>query len=517
MNILMVAAENGALPGGKVGGMGDVIRDVPRALAEAGHRVTVITPSYGRFHENPRARYRGALAVPFRGGSEDVAVYALPAAGPRRRVLTLLLEHPLFASCGAGRVYCNDPPAEPFATDSSKFALFSAAAASGLQEGFLGDQDIIHLHDWHAATVAVLARLHPRYGALRQYRLVFTIHNLALQGIRPTADHSASLTAWFPDLVPTPALLDTRYPDCYNPMRAAIMLCDRIHAVSPTYAEEICDPVSTHGEGLHAELAAARRDGRLQGILNGCEYPRRLPRPLPRNDFLDLASEELTRWIGAQRDVRSTHLLARERIDRERRGETRPPTRLLTFVGRLTDQKFGLLSRRLADGETALHHVLESLKGDEQLLVLGSGDEALEQLLTVEQARDERLLFLCGFSERLSEQLYAAGDLFLMPSRFEPCGIAQMLAMRAGQPCLVNRTGGLADTVIDGTDGFVFAGDTEDARIDAMLTRLRFVLERLRKDPQELAPVRTAARAARFPWNAVAEAYTKRLYRPTGA
>jgi starch synthase len=513
MNILMVAAENGALPGGKVGGMGDVLRDVPRALAALGHRVTVLTPAYGAFHEAPKVRSRGTLTVDFRRGREEVALHTLPAAGPQRRVQTFLVEHPLFATCGRGRIYCDDPPDEPFASDSAKFALFSAAAATGLRDGWFGEQHVVHLHDWHTATVAVLARLHPAFAALRRCHLVFSIHNLAMQGIRPLHGHPASLLAWFPELPVAPALIDPRHGDCYNPMRAAVALCDRIHAVSPTYAEEICDPASTFGEGLHVDLSAARSEHRLHGILNGCEYPAKMPRALSRTNFLQLARSQLTRWIGSERHVRSAHVLALDGIDRELHGGRARSCRLLTFVGRLTEQKFGLLARRLGDGRPAIAYVLDALADDEQLVVLGSGDPALEQLLTTFQAsHPSRLLFLCGYSEALSDQLYASGDLFLMPSRFEPCGIAQMLAMRAGQPCLVNRTGGLADTVRDEEDGFVFDGDTDSSRTNALLERLAAALDCLRNDPGRYGSIRDKARRARFPWKGSARAYVDRLY-----
>ena len=220
MNILMVSAENGALPGGKVGGMGDVLRDAPRALAALGHRVTVLTPAYGAFHESPKARSRGSMTVDFRGSREEVALYTLPPAGPQRGVRTLLVDHPLFSACGRGRIYCSDPPGEPFAADSAKFALFCAAAATGLRDGWFGEQHVVHLHDWHAATVAVLARLHPAFATLRHVHLVFTIHNLALQGIRPLHGHEASLFAWYPELPLAPALIDPRYP-CARPSRSA--------------------------------------------------------------------------------------------------------------------------------------------------------------------------------------------------------------------------------------------------------------------------------------------------------
>jgi starch synthase len=344
----MVAAENGAIPGAKVGGMGDVLRDVPRALAALGHQVTVLCPAYGQFHRDTRARPRGCVAAPFRGRRETVDLYALPASGPGRRVRQHLLEHPLFSACGRGQVYCNDPANEPFATDASKFALFCAAAAEGILEGVFGEVDAVHLHDWHAATVATLLRLHPAYATLSHLRLVFSVHNLALQGLRPAAGHPSSFAAWFPDLDVDARTLDRRYRDCYNPLRAAISLVDRVHVVSPTYAREVCDPHCVQGEGLAIDLAGARDDGRLHGILNGCEYSGN-PARTTREELQALAARELRRWVGRTRELRSTHFLALQQLDALRDREAHRGL-LLTAVSRLTDQKFGLLGDRLEDG-----------------------------------------------------------------------------------------------------------------------------------------------------------------------
>jgi len=505
----MVAAENGAIAGAKVGGMGDVLRDVPRALAALGHQVTVLCPAYGEFHRDARARPRGSVAARFRGGRESVDLYALPPSGPGRRVRQYLLEHPLFSSCGRGQVYCNDPPGEPFATDANKFALFSAATADGLLDGLFGEVDAVHLHDWHAASVAVLLRRHPAYAALNHLRLVFSVHNLAMQGLRPAAMHASSLAAWFPDLDADDCLIDRRYRDCYNPMRAAINLADRVHVVSPTYAREVCDPHCVQGEGLQEDLAAARDDGRLHGILNGCDYASKRRRAAPA-DLYSLAGRELRRWIGMAPQLRATHFLARETLRALTGGG--PGGLLLTAVGRLTDQKLGLFADRLEDGRQVLHHVLERLEPSDTLLVLGTGDAQLEALLTRVQGEDPRLLFLCGFSEPLSDAIYAAGDLFLMPSRFEPCGISQMMAMRAGQPCLVSRTGGLADTVSDGGNGFSFAMHGAPGPARAFLDRLEDALAILRAGGGDRDALCAAASAARFPWSSAAGAYVESLY-----
>ncbi|MFT7286107.1 MAG: starch synthase [Halieaceae bacterium] len=507
----MLAAENGALPGGKVGGMGDVLRDVPRALAALGHEVTVLNPAYGVFSHLPGSQLCGELSTEFRGRADTLSLHELPAASGGR-LRQYVLEHPRFAAGGAGKIYCDDPPDQPFATDASKFALFCAAAADALLSGALEPQDVVHLHDWHSAYFALLLRRHPRYSALAEQHLVFTIHNLAMQGIRPLAGDDSSLGAWFPGLEAGPEGLDPRYPDCFNPVRSAINLCNQIHAVSPTYAVEICDPSGSAGEGLQADLAKASDEGRVHGILNGCEYPKTLLAPLAWEPFLALARDELMRWIGASATVAGAHMLGLRRVEGWIASDRARPQHLLTVVSRLTDQKAGLFAEYLDDGRPALYHLLDSLAEDEVLIVLGSGQAEIEMLFSEAQAAHRQLLYLQGYSDTLSNQLYTGGDLFLMPSRFEPCGIAQMLAMRAGQPCLVNRTGGLADTVVDKENGFVFSAGDDPGRARAMLTRLQQAMTQLRRHRRKRAAMQSAASAARFPWAASAQAYIKVLY-----
>ncbi|HEY7776759.1 MAG TPA: glycogen/starch synthase, partial [Kineobactrum sp.] len=253
MKILMVAAENGALPGGKVGGMGDVIRDVPSALAALGHELTVLTPGYQHFSRRPGAVQTATIEVPFGAAAESVEVWALPPDPLHPGVSYRVLEHPLLAPCGAGKVYCDDPPGQPFAMDASKFALFCAAVARALVQGHLEPPDVVHLHDWHTAMVALLIRFDPSFARLQPLHLVYTIHNLALQGIRPVRSDDSALTSWFPQLGWDHELVgDPRYPDCFNPMRAGINLCHKVHTVSPTYAAEI--QTDAAGEGLASDL-----------------------------------------------------------------------------------------------------------------------------------------------------------------------------------------------------------------------------------------------------------------------
>ena len=510
MKICMIAAENGAIPGAKVGGLGDVIRDIPRALAALGHEVEVIMPAYGRFAAESGAAPEASIRADFCGQSCELAVARLEYGGLR----CWLLDHPLFAQ--AGRIYCNDPPGRPFATDASKFALFCAGAGALLCSGRLGEPDVIHLHDWHTALVALLARCDPAFHPIADTRLVFSIHNLAMQGIRPFADDESSLETWFPELeYDREAIIDPRYGDCFNPLRCAINLCDRVHTVSPTYAREIrrasrFEAGFHGGEGLEGDLGRAHRQRRLSGILNGCDYSADAPTPPTVEQFIDEANGQLLAWMAADAQVDNSHLTALETLLRWRR---QPPRHWLTAISRLTPQKVALFQVQMENGASCLENLLSELPPDHALVLLGSGDAEIEDFLTEAAAAHENFLFLKGYSESLSESMYGLGELFLMPSSFEPCGIGQMLAMRAGQPCLAHRVGGLKDTIANNIDGFSFTGRDPAHQAAAFLRKLRQALKLKHRTPRQWQAIRKAAATRRFDWEDSAREYCELLYR----
>ncbi|MDX1606682.1 MAG: glycogen/starch synthase [Candidatus Competibacterales bacterium] len=522
MNILMIAAENDALPGGKVGGIGDVIRDVPPALGARGHQVTVLTPAYGAFAELPGARRRAALEVGFGGGSRHVDLYEVPGREPQPNVRHWVLEHPQFAVCGDGRIYCDDPPSQPFARDATKFALFCAAAAELLLHDPASQPDVLHLHDWHAALLLLLRRYHPACRSLQRLRCAFSIHNLALQGVRPLSGHDSSLTSWFPGLhAEHGVVVDPRWPDCINPMAVGIRLADAVHAVSPSYAEEIRRPSAVErygfygGEGLEGDLAHAHNENRLFGILNGCAYPDALPPAPDWDELMVLLRRQVLVWAGAAPPLHSAHFVARERLAE---WNDQRPDFVLTSIGRLTEQKYRLLRQRNGQGRPVLDELLNALATTNGVYVLlGSGDPEYEQFFTAAAGRYRNFLFLRGYSDALSQALYATGDLFLMPSSFEPCGIGQMLAMRAGQPCLVHHVGGLRDTVEPGTNGFAFTGDDPIEQADNLIAALQAALELQRQRPQRWQSLRQAAAAARFRWDDSVTLYIEQLYQGSSA
>lgn len=522
MEVLFVAVENGGIEGGKVGGIGDVIRDLPPALAALGCRVTVVIPSHGYLHLGLDSTKIGACRFLFRGELQTADIFEVFSPNASPGVTQLVIHHPALsavdASSGAYHIYTHDPPDRPFFTDGSRFAFFSAAVVAAVSRKVIGTFDIIHLHDWHAGLVALLGRFHPDFSAIQNCRSVFSIHNLAFQGVRPLRGSVSSLEAWFPGLrYDWATVADPRWPDCINLMAVGIRLANRVHTVSPAYARDIRQPSRKPqfygGEGLEADLEQVHREGRLIGILNGCCYPRNEPgQRVSFDDLLNLIRREAIRWSGDGDAVPAAQFVAVARtLDKGDRHED--PDVILTSVARVGEQKMLLLRQNGSKGKSALHEILEGIGPRGCYILLGSGDRDYERFFTTASARYENFIFVNGYSENCAKALYAAGDLYLMPSSFEPCGLSQMLAMREGQPCLVHAVGGLKDTVDDGRNGFTFSGDTVEKQAEGFVRATLEAVALKRQNPAAWGKIRKNAAATRFRWEETADRYVQELYR----
>ena len=517
--ILMVAAENDALPNAKVGGIGDVVRDIPLALAEQDCHVQVVLPDYGHFAVMPGAELCGQYQLRFAGTTERVELYRLQSTSHQHQNVTYWgLGHRRFSPCGDGSVYCNDEDNRPFATDASKYAFFCAAVGQVIVNNGFGELDVVHLHDWHAALLLVLREYDPTLASLKNIHTTYTIHNLSLQGVRPFKGDDSSFEAWFPELDYSPHLIcDTRAVHCLNPMRAGINLANKVHAVSPTYATEITRKSDVGqgvygGEGLENDLIMAREQGRLVGILNGCEYPENASyTKVPKTRLAPALENALLGWASKSTQLLSCHWLAEKRLQRWATKKDRGM--LITSVGRITGQKVRLLFSTLADGQTVLQHILDELGDKGMFIFLGSGNEQYQRQLLALAGANANFIYLQGYSTGVSDLLYNSGDLFLMPSSFEPCGISQMLAMRAGQPCLVHSVGGLNDTVEDGVTGYCFNGATIMEQSENLIATFKRALQNYKKHPTKHAALAKKASAQRFLWSAAAQEYLTQLYR----
>jgi len=523
MNILFVAAENGFLEGGKVGGIGDVIRHLPAALAAHNCHVTVVAPSHGFLHRHSGAVKVHAVSFLFRGYPHTAEIYEVRPATKQPAVTHLVIHHPALGAfdsfTGKFNVYTDDPPDRPFFTDAARFALFGSAVCATACSTLLDKIDCIHLHDWHAAFVALLRAFHPDYAELKKIRLIYTIHNLALQGVRPLRGNESALEAWFPELnYDWSQVADPRWPDCFNAMAIGIRLSDAVHTVSPSYAEEIQKPSQKPqfygGEGLESDLIQARRDGRLFGILNGCDYPpERRARRYQFPDMLDLFRSRAIRWTGVWDTVPTSQFMTYARA-LELGQRVSSPSILLTSVSRIVEQKVLLLRESGSDGKSGLQGILQALGKNGCYLLLGNGDREYEKFLIEMSSRFNNFLFINGYSEECADALYAGGDLFLMPSSFEPCGLSQMIAMRHGQPCLVHEVGGLKDTVQDGHNGFAFKGDSLQSQVDGLVQTASQAVALKENNPEKWRKICKKAAATRYPWRDSAAQYLEKLYNP---
>jgi len=503
-SIWLVAAENGALPGGKVGGVGDVVRDLPLALAEISLQVRVVTPSYDMLHKLPGAVLYRTVEINFAGERHTAEVFRVPVAGSP--VDHFVVEHPLLSPNGPGRVYVSDEPGKPFAIDAAKFAFFDAVIAAWVNDSEL-PPDVLHLNDWHTGLIPALREFGDRDAQLKQTRIVFTIHNLAYQGVRPLLGPESSLQSWFPDLLEfDEQLKDPEYDNCVNFMATAIRLSDGINTVSPSYAMEIQQASDgstgfSGGEGLEVELRQAYTNGRLVGILNGCMYP---SPPFPVPDW-----DRLLELIGSRPEIINTSGPLDDWFEAYR-GQR--PQSLLLSIGRVVDQKVPLFLEPVDGYGTALEAILSGVGPEALFIMLGSGEKELEDRFVAIARSNDNFLYLRGYVDALSDPLYSSADLFLMPSSFEPCGISQMLAMRAGQPCVVHAVGGLKDTVHDGATGFVFDGGTVSQQAANFATTVVNAVALKSTDPQAWQQICDHAAAERFSWKIAAETYRDELY-----
>ena len=502
--IWLLAAENGALPGGKVGGVGDVVRDLPLALSATGMQVRVITPSYGMFHKLPGATLYRSVEADFGGEKYSADVYRIPVADSP--VEHFAIEHPLLSPKGPGHIYISDAPGRPFEIDAAKFAFFDAVMAAWVNDSD-SPPDVLHLNDWHMGLIPALREFGSPDAPLKKVRIVFTIHNLAYQGIRPLTGPESSLQLWFPDLLEfEDRLKDPRYEDCVNFMVTAIRLSDGVSTVSPSYAMEVQQPSDTStgfsgGEGLELELREAYADGRLIGILNGCMYPEKTD-PLPGWD-------ELLQLIGNRPEIMNA---SRPAVDWLKSRKGKRPENLLLSIGRVADQKVPLFLEPVGEFDSALELILSGLGPDSLFIMLGSGEKYLEDRFAAIAASCDNFLYLRGYVDSLSGPLYSAADLFLMPSSFEPCGISQMLAMRAGQPCVVHAVGGLKDTVKDGVTGFVFEGSTPAEQAKGFTEAVQRAITIRSTDEKRWQKICNNAKNERFSWDLAAKTYQQGLY-----
>lgn len=441
MNIVIVSSE--VEPFAKTGGLADVCGALPGRIARLGARVAVITP----FYRETRLRVAGpveAAAFTVQAGSAAFDVQMLDGGVHEGAQLFFVRCDELFERDG---IY--EAGGRAFADNHLRFICFSRAVpafcrARGMQP------DILHVHDWQAALVPALVRSQAVCDPLlHRTATVMTIHNMAYQGLfapgvfdltglpRPDFWHPGQLEFW----------------GQVNFLKAGIVNADMVTTVSPTYAREITTP--EFGCGLETVLAA--RAGDLTGILNGADYDTWSPAVDPL-----IASRYSEHDTAGKQDCKRALL---ERFNLDPALMQRP---LIGCISRLVDQKGFDLVAEIFDG------LMESGAG---FVLLGTGEQRYHAFFSRAAARHPgRVGVLLGYDNTAAHQIEAGCDLFLMPSRYEPCGLTQMYSLKYGTVPVVRATGGLADTITDCDrdprrgNGFAFA-DPEPADLKDALAR----------------------------------------------
>lgn len=426
MNILFVASE--LYPYVKTGGLGDVAQALPAALSDSGLDISVLVPGYRPLLEATSRETVARIDCPFLGISATLS----QVRNIRPRLL--ILEYAPYYDRPGGP-YQNNGSDWP--DNAERFALLCHAAVNlcGSTSVLPWQADIVHCNDWQTGLVP--AYLHVR-GDTRT-KSVITIHNLAFQGIFPA---TTLPRLGLPDAVF--AMHGVEFHGSVSFLKAGLFYAERITTVSPSYAAEIQQPEL--GFGLDGLLRT--RAGDITGIVNGIDTVQWDPADDP----------------ALKSPYDADHLEAKQINKAVLQAEVGLPVNaevpLLGMVSRIAEQK----------GSDLVIEILPRLMQlGAQLVVLGSGDHALEQaLLDSAQRAPQQISLRIGYDEGLAHRIEAGSDMFLMPSRFEPCGLNQMYSMRYGTPPIVRATGGLKDTVsdpaatsLDQATGFVF--DKADA------------------------------------------------------
>ncbi len=460
MQIIHVSAE--LAPVAKVGGLADVIHGLSRAIIEKQHQVTVVMPKYDTLNLNwiknleifddQKIRFDKIEChnTLWRGSVDEIPVVFIESHDP-------------YQFFERGKVYgCPD--------DIARFTYFALSALEYLKGQ---NCDVVHLHDWHTACLAgLLKEKCPENDA----KVILTIHNLAYQGLCTAAD--LAKIHWRNELL--------RQGDHYNLLQGGIIFADQVTTVSPTYAQEILTPES--GGALHEILNEYQ--GKISGILNGIDYEFWNPRKDPFLPF----HYSVHKMDGKERNKE----LLKKRLSLA--DEACP---LVCAVTRLVPQKGPELIKAA---------LLKTLEWGGQFVLLGSASDELTHAHFYNLKRklygSKHVHFELTFSEELSHLVFAASDLFLMPSLFEPCGLTQQIAMRYGTLPIARATGGLKDTVIEHHNGFLFSAPTAEG-IHAALDH---ALGTWYHHPQQWRLLVENGMRTDFSWNNPADQYL-RLYR----
>ncbi len=481
MKILLASAE--VTPFSKVGGLADVAGALPKALEQLGVDIRVITPGYGSINwEQYPVEDEGTYQVPVGEKSLQSGIRKTRLPETKNVPVYFVQNEHLFNREG---IYTDPDSGRAYPDNDERFIFFMRAILGWLQDGDWSP-DILHSNDHHTALLpAYLKELYSNHEILGAIRHLFTIHNMGYQGIYP-AD----------------VLKKTGFPEEYfqtkdafhfhgkvNFMKVALYYADKINTVSPTYAEEI---MSSEEFGFGLEEVVRMRKEDVSGILNGVDYSDWSP----ETDDLIPSQYSMNNIPGKRKN--------RDELLRKNRLIAEQSTPIIGMVSRLVDQK----------GFDLMDDALEGLLSlDLRFIVLGTGERRYHRLL--EEAKQEfsdKISVNFTYDNPLAHLIEAGSDMFLMPSKYEPCGLNQMYSLKYGTIPIVHATGGLADTIQDYDpathkgNGFLFCEYTPEALLDTVKRAIKTF-----RNKAQWKFLRDNAMQCDFSWEVSARKY-KELY-----
>lgn len=472
LKVLFAASE--IVPYAKTGGLADVVGALPQALTRLGCEVAIVMPKYRAVTDEKfgLSLLKRGLRVPMGMGDMYADVWEGTTGGGR--VKAFFIQNDRYFD----REQLYGTPEGDYPDNSERFAFFSKALLEMCQDiGWI--PDLINLNDWQTGLAAAYQKTWFRKGAWANTRTLFTIHNIAYQGIFPKWVLPMTGLGWEefrPDRL--------EFYDQVNYLKAGLQYSDALNTVSPTYAKEI--QTGEFGYGMDGVLRDREAD--LHGILNGVDYDEWNPGHDP--------------LIPAQYTARNVVAKAesKKRLCSDQGLPYSPKTPLFGMISRLTDQK----------GLDLLAEILPAfLAMDVQLVILGFGEQRYHNLLGEWKNRyPGKLALNFKFDNPLSRLIYAGSDMFLMPSRFEPCGLGQLISLRYGSIPVVRKTGGLADTIVNLSEdastgnGFMFEHYTGEA----FLASLKRSVEAY-KNEADWQRLVVRAMGQDFSWNSSAQKY----------
>jgi len=471
MRILFVTSELATIF--KLGGLADVSYALPVALTKLGIHVDIVMPFYEKIKLHT-ARCVGQIAVDFDRRRELVFIFRTQI--PQTNVSVYLFRHPKLND------YSGHKTAEVFAFFSKTVTELYLYTPHIFGETY----DIVHCNDWHTALIPLLLGEHQKVGYQRKHTIqsestktVLTIHNLLYQG---ETGIGTALRLGIPKNLFH--VFTTPLGRAVKLLREGLDYADVITTVSPSYAKEMI--AGSQGDSIRSILA--QRKDRLVGILNGIDEHL-------WNPHTDPALWE-TYTLQSVREAKAKNkALLRKALHLQ---EKRVP--LFGFVGRLEARQKGI--------DLLMQSIRYLPRNAYQLALLGTGTEKIVEKIKILAKDHPNISFIHTFDERLARRIYAGADVMLVPSKFEPCGLTQMIAMRYGTLPLVRNTGGLADSVIDGRDGFVFEKYSEKD----LTVSMKKAMETYTNEPSRWHTMIERAMKKDFSWNRSAKEYLK-LYK----